>query len=366
MNTLTVKNAKGLNVRKELPKTIGSFIIHEAKAEIDKLLHDFPTKDVFVLFNEATVFLTGFKLQTFSKDCFDIYIWEIGSEDIKNINSENIFVEKSKNTNEIKNVISFVLYESFQIRNSHKISIYPCTYQIDWIHEIQKAGFKKEGYVKDRLFNDDKYYDSFIYSMMSDEFSKFSTGYIKILNTTLKVRTTEYAVFEISVTCDSDVIFSKSISDNAGINFDDKANNVNRTDIAYDNLAYVNLKNIINQLAEYDAGTRKTFEFNPEFYDATDFQKKTWKACESILYGQTTSYEALASKLFENDKMTKEEIEISSKNFSRAVGVALSKNPIMIMIPCHRIIGKDGKLVGFAGGIELKDSLLTKEMMFFK
>jgi O-6-methylguanine DNA methyltransferase len=399
MSNLTVKNAKGINVRKNLPKGIGNILIHETKSEIDRLSRDIALKDLFLLYDDSNVFLTAFKSQEFSKDSYDIYIHKVNANAINNIkdtadNKINILTSNRYDTNNnnknnsddkdkdkdncydhvdgnvdvngngngktndysdkdnvFKQILSFVLYESFQIRNSHKISIYPCTYQIDLIHSVQKTGFIKEGYIKDRFFKDSNYFDCFVYSILSDEFKKLSTGYIKMLKTTLKVRATEHAVFEVSVSDDKNSILSI---------------NEPGTNISYNDLAYDNLKYILKQLVEYDSGIRKVFDFNSEFYEATDFQKKVWKINETIPYGQTLSYEALAAKLFENDKKTKDEIEKNAKNFSRAVGVALSKNPIMILIPCHRVIGKDGKLVGFAGGIELKDSLLTKEMLYYK
>lgn len=110
------------------------------------------------------------------------------------------------------------------------------------------------------------------------------------------------------------------------------------------------IKDCALQLKEYFEGKRKVFHIpvNPE---GTDFQKKVWDALKSIPYGETRSYKEIAEK-------------IGNKNASRAVGGANNKNPIGIIIPCHRVIGANGKLIGYAGGLELKKELLNLEKKF--
>ncbi|WP_238918374.1 methylated-DNA--[protein]-cysteine S-methyltransferase [Clostridium sp. YIM B02555] len=104
---------------------------------------------------------------------------------------------------------------------------------------------------------------------------------------------------------------------------------------------------IVKQLDEYFDGTRKVFDL-PIEPEGTEFQKKVWKALIEIPYGETKSYGQIA-KIIGNDKA------------ARAVGMANNKNPIAIIIPCHRVIGANGKLVGYAGGLELKEKLLELE-----
>ena len=102
------------------------------------------------------------------------------------------------------------------------------------------------------------------------------------------------------------------------------------------------------QLKEYFSGQRQKFDLKlaPE---GSDFQKKVWDLLKEIPYGSTTTYNKLALKL-------------GSATYTRAVGMANSKNPIPIIIPCHRVIGANGKLVGFAGGIHRKKQLLLHEL----
>lgn len=101
------------------------------------------------------------------------------------------------------------------------------------------------------------------------------------------------------------------------------------------------------QLKEYFAGSRKDFtlELDPM---GTDFQKEVWKALAAIPYGETRSYSDIAR-------------EIGNVKAVRAVGAANGKNPISIVVPCHRVVGASGELTGFAGGLEAKACLLSLE-----
>lgn len=101
------------------------------------------------------------------------------------------------------------------------------------------------------------------------------------------------------------------------------------------------------QLLEYLAGERQVFDV-PLAFKGTDFQKKVWQALLTIPYGETRSYQDIA-------------IQIGNIKAVRAVGAANAKNPISIITPCHRVIGANGKMVGFAGGLDRKEILLKIE-----
>lgn len=107
------------------------------------------------------------------------------------------------------------------------------------------------------------------------------------------------------------------------------------------------LEQAARELREYFEGTRREFSI-PLSPEGTAFQKKVWAALEGIPYGQTRSYKQIAG-LVGNDKAC------------RAVGLANNRNPIPIIIPCHRVVGSDGRLTGYAGGVEMKDVLLKLE-----
>lgn len=101
------------------------------------------------------------------------------------------------------------------------------------------------------------------------------------------------------------------------------------------------------QLDEYFQGKRTTFSL-PFKLTGTPFQLAVWKELQNIPYGQTTSYKEIAQK-------------INKPKAYRAVGMANNKNPLPIIIPCHRVIGSNGKLIGYAGGLKLKNYLLELE-----
>lgn len=107
------------------------------------------------------------------------------------------------------------------------------------------------------------------------------------------------------------------------------------------------LKKCASELEMYFAGKLKEFTV-PISLKGTDFRKRCWEALRTIPYGETISYKALAEK-------------VASPKAYRAVGGANHHNPIVIIVPCHRVIGADGGLTGFGGGIEKKRRLLELE-----
>jgi len=101
------------------------------------------------------------------------------------------------------------------------------------------------------------------------------------------------------------------------------------------------------QLEEYFRGERRDFDL-PLAPRGTEFQQRVWQRLRRIQYGTTTTYGALAG-------------ELGNPNASRAVGLANGSNPIPIVIPCHRVIGANGALTGFGGGLPIKSALLELE-----
>lgn len=103
-----------------------------------------------------------------------------------------------------------------------------------------------------------------------------------------------------------------------------------------------------SQLEEYFIGKRKKFELEIKYLNGTEFQTKVWETLRDIPYGETVSYKWIAEK-------------IGNPKAVRAVGGANNRNRIAIIVPCHRVIGANGKLVGYAGGIDKKEYLLKIE-----
>lgn len=106
-------------------------------------------------------------------------------------------------------------------------------------------------------------------------------------------------------------------------------------------------EDVARQLDEYFAGERRTFDVRLA-PNGTDFQRSVWRELTTIPYGETTSYGAMAASL-------------GSPTASRAVGAANGRNPISIIVPCHRVIASTGALTGYAGGLDKKQRLLALE-----
>ena len=104
---------------------------------------------------------------------------------------------------------------------------------------------------------------------------------------------------------------------------------------------------VYRQVMEYLEGRRRAFDF-PCVLRGTEFQKKVWRALRDIPYGQTRTYGEIAAA-------------VGNPKAARAVGMANHSNPILLAVPCHRVIGADGSLVGYGSGLDMKEALLRLE-----
>ncbi|HAK42115.1 MAG TPA: cysteine methyltransferase [Clostridium sp.] len=139
----------------------------------------------------------------------------------------------------------------------------------------------------------------------------------------------EFGILKIGYT-DTAIIFLKQVDQ---IDVDNEHSTL--SDLAFD------------QVREYLKGHRQTFDFSYELH-GTEFQKKVWNALCQVPYGETRTYKEIASV-------------VGNPKASRAVGMANNKNPLMVVVPCHRIVGTDGNLIGYAGGLDMKKALLELE-----
>jgi len=140
--------------------------------------------------------------------------------------------------------------------------------------------------------------------------------YAKLFNQTIEVEVDDIGIVGMSFTSDRKVEFDEN-------------------------------NDIQKQLTEYEKGSRKIFDL-PLHLIGTEFQKQVWNALLEIPYGETRSYQEIA-------------IRIGKPKALRAVGGACNRNPIGIIVPCHRVIGKNGSLTGYAGGLSYKELLLNHE-----
>ena len=136
---------------------------------------------------------------------------------------------------------------------------------------------------------------------------------------------------KIEITCDEDSVTRIAIVQELSNNYERTA----RTDEVYE------------EISEYLNGRRRRLDFKYKLI-GTQFQRKVWEELTKIPYGETRSYKEIAEA-------------IESPSAARAVGMANHKNPIMIAVPCHRVIGAGGKMVGYAAGIAVKSHLLKLE-----
>ena len=122
-------------------------------------------------------------------------------------------------------------------------------------------------------------------------------------------------------------------------------------DLQYEENVHINETGLIReaaaQLMDYLDGKRRAFEV-PIAMDGTEFQQAVWNALREIPYGETRSYRQIAER-------------IGRPKACRAVGMANNRNPVAVIVPCHRVIGADGSLIGYGGGLDTKERLLKLE-----
>lgn len=186
-------------------------------------------------------------------------------------------------------------------------------------------------------------------SGFNDAFSKIMGNPIKKMNTKpLMASFISTPIGRMLCLTDEDYLYLLEFEDRRGLELEiEKLRNKYNFRIIYGRTAIS--QKVEQQLNEYFAGTRTTFSI-PLFYDGSEFQRKVWSELELIPSGSTRSYQALAIRLGDRNKV-------------RAVGRANGMNKIAIIIPCHRVIGQDGKLTGYAGGLARKQYLLNLEQM---
>ena len=195
---------------------------------------------------------------------------------------------------------------------------------------------QQEAVLDEALYVDGAYCDGALFSLLDSEYPDYSVGFVPFRKGVVAIRG------------DNEVIeMTRFFSYGKPVEGNLERNVAIRTGIA-------------------DSSGVLKEEGSPEYKDLFDMQfpkevmrcmteLKVWDQVSTIPYGVTKSYEDIALDLTGGDK-------VSARNLTRAVGAACGDNPLPILVPCHRIIGKDGRLVGFSGGLEIKEFLLNHEM----
>lgn len=283
------------------------------------------------------------------------------SDSLNNVSLHVTSFKKDKET--LSRIINDSLILSF-----FKIGARKVTYIISCDDEISEAalaenGFVQEALLREELLVDGHYSDAGLFYALRPEYSKYNylflpfprgiayigggvdyVDQIGFLNYEQQIEdvfmrdTAEYLGL-----CDNNGVLNKRNSDCYSYDFSD--------------VSYIpqEVRRAYQELIEYFLKNRRDFDINLKLNNLTDFQLSVLEELKKIPYGLTVSYEDIALKLTDNDYQ-------KARKLTRAVGSACGSNPIPIIIPCHRVIGKNGMLVGFSGGIEFKDFLLQNEM----
>lgn len=262
-----------------------------------------------------------------------------------------------------KKVIDSVLRIAFFTLNLHRVSwLIPVTDQESGDAALA-CGMRQEAVLEEALYEDQKFVDAGMFSLLATEYPDYSVVFVAFPRGVLAVRGSSSAVEgirfysygqKIEDAYERRVAIRTGVSDDSGTLLPQDSDAYLRTGMQLPE----ELGKAVRELREYFLKSRTKFTVRVNLPYGSDFQRHVWQELQKIPYGTTVSYEDIALALTGNDR-------IAARNLSRAVGSACSDNPIPILIPCHRVIGKDGRLVGFSGGVENKEFLLDHEILGF-
>ena len=259
--------------------------------------------------------------------------------------------------------IDEVIKTAFFIKKVHKLSAIVTVGDELYERALSENGFLQEAILHDEVNIDGKYSDAGLYYILKPQYASYNYAFVAFPRGVVAIGGTHEFIDDVRFLSYGKPIeddFLYECADFLGIT-DDSGNLLPRSSSEY-NIEYGDIEYIpqevlraAEEIREYFLKKRDTFDINVRINNATDFQIRVWEEIRKIPYGYTVSYEDIALKLTDND-MSK------ARKLTRAVGSACSENPVPIIIPCHRVIGKNGMLMGFSGGIEFKDFLLQNEL----
>lgn len=262
-----------------------------------------------------------------------------------------------------KKVLDSVIRIAFFTRNLHRVSwLIPVTDKESGELAIA-CGMRQEAVLEEALYEDNKFVDAGMFSLLATEYPDYAVVFLAFPRGVLAVRGSSTAVEGIRFygygqpvedPYERRVAIRTGVADDAGTLLPQDSDAYIRTNMQLPE----ELAKAVRELKEYFLKSRTKFTVRVNLPYGSDFQRHVWQELQKIPYGTTVSYEDIALALTGNDR-------VAARNLSRAVGSACSDNPIPILIPCHRVIGKDGRLVGFSGGVENKEFLLDHEILGF-
>ena len=227
---------------------------------------------------------------------------------------------------------------------------------------ITGAGFVQEAVLRDEVRKKTGFSDSGLFSMLSYEYPAYNVCFVPFERGVAMVGGGKDYIDKVRLFHYGQKIEDDKFAENvaAGLGLLEESGALARNDGRYaideEQLEYLpeEVGKAGMQLSEYFESSRAGFDVNIRFSQGTDFQREVWKALCGIPYGATVSYEDIAMKVTGGDKA-------KARKITRAVGSACGDNPVAVIVPCHRVIGKDGSIVGYSAGIDIKDYLLLHE-----
>lgn len=262
-----------------------------------------------------------------------------------------------------RKVIDAILRIAFFTLHLHRISWIIPTTDIQSGETAIACGMRQEAVLDEALYENNSFVDAGLFSILASEYPDYAVAFVPYPRGVLAVRGSSTAVEGVRFYTYGDKItdnFEKQVAIRSGF-ADSTGTLMPQGSVIYlHSSAHLpeEVAKSVRELKEYFAKARTKFTVQVNFPYGSDFQRHVWQELQKIPYGTTVSYEDIALELTGNDR-------IAARNLSRAVGSACADNPIPILIPCHRVIGKDGRLVGFSGGVENKEFLLEHEIFGF-
>ena len=259
----------------------------------------------------------------------------------------------------VDSLISFFFFE----KHIYKISVIIHINDKNIEEALLNNGFLQEAVLHEELLINGSYEDAGLFYITMPMYKRYNVGFLPFQRGVIAVSGGNEYVDDISfLRFDEEPKndYLKLCADHAGLVKEGKLKP--RGDKCYESFTDFEMENLpfevsraLGEIREYLLKQRETFDITVKLPKTSAFRLSVWNCIKTIPYGYTVSYEDIALKLTGGD------IKKASK-LTRAVGHACAENPVPIIIPCHRVIGKNGKLIGFKDGIEFKDFLLTHEL----
>lgn len=258
-------------------------------------------------------------------------------------------------------ILKALLDRCFIKENIHKISMILYGDNLYLENILSEEGFIQEAVLKDEIQTPNGYEDAGLFCLLRPDYRGYNYCFVPFALGVVIVGGDDEKVDLVKLLHYGDTIedpFIRDVAVHSGFVDEDfrilkNTDDLYKTDPGSSGLYPKEVWKAYCQFTEYFEKTRSSFTVNLDLEDATPFQKSVWEALTHISYGNMRSYEDIARDISSSPSQ--------ARHLTRAVGAACSDNPYPIIIPCHRVIGKDGTLVGYAAGLDIKDFLLTHE-----